>query len=445
MIRLIPSWQLATSLLLGLAADRVNCESLSFVSRAKHGEHLPSDPYTDVEAYQGFLGATNVIDLGELVRTQAAAGWTEDFPSLISPGAEINYSVIVVEWRTHPSNLFRDQERVRAFASSSEKAGGFVGSVQFASPFPGFYDDSGPPFNVGHPEEADKRVRVVHATDLVERGFEIDPRQFSHLEAACQDPGETTVLVMVDEICQRPGVPKGMPAACTENVVRIYPFNNASPDVWSQHAYSPLGPRDTFPFVMEKRRRPASHRYFMFNLKVTSRTSERRDELIAITEGYTTSNPHVPCSTSEEMMDSKQWQDLLLDSKFTLSPGGHNAETFRTWEALEAGSIPIVSKLDFTDPPYNAPDNCGVGPVAWNVVAGSPFAKEVSVNDWTELPALLDRLRREPAEYIDRLQTDCAAWYAAFMKRTYASLLNFGEGEDLFPQDGPLVDFGDMA
>lgn len=63
-----------------------------------------------------------------------------------------------------------------------------------------------------------------------------------------------------------------------------------------------------------------------------------------------------------------------------------------------------MSKLDFTDPPYLAPDNCGNGPVAWNVVAGSPFAKEVSVNDWTELPALLDRLRGEPDEYIDRLQ-----------------------------------------
>jgi len=45
-----------------------------------------------------------------------------------------------------------------------------------------------------------------------------------------------------------------------------------------------------------------------------------------------------------------------------------------------------------------------VGPVAWNVVAASPFAQEVSVADWTELPALLDRLRREPDDYIDRLQ-----------------------------------------
>ncbi|CAM9390189.1 unnamed protein product, partial [Hapterophycus canaliculatus] len=250
---------------------------------------------------------------------------------------DINYSVIVVQWRTHPSNLFRDQERVRAFASSSRGDGGYVGSVQFASPFPAYYDGTEPPFNVGHPGGANKRVRVVHATDLVEEGQELDARQISHLRAACEDPSETTVLFMVDEVCQRPGVPKGMPAACAKNVVRIYPFNTASPEVWSRHAYAPLGPRDTFPFVAKSRRRLASHRRFLFNLKVTARTSERRDELIAITDRYTTQNPSIPCSTSEEMMNPEQWQDLLLDSRFTLSPGGHNAETFRTWEALEAG------------------------------------------------------------------------------------------------------------
>lgn len=41
--------------------------------------------------------------------------------------------------------------------------------------------------------------------------------------------------------------------------------------------------------------------------------------------------------TQSEEMDAGQWQDLLLGSRFTLSPGGHNAETYRMWEALEAG------------------------------------------------------------------------------------------------------------
>lgn len=31
------------------------------------------------------------------------------------------------------------------------------------------------------------------------------------------------------------------------------------------------------------------------------------------------------------------------------------------------------------------------------------------------------------------------AWYAARMAKTYNSLLNFGEGNDLFPQLGPIL------
>lgn len=188
-MRLFPSRLPAVFLLLSFFADQVICRNPSFKSWAPPGAHDPSERYTDLVAYQGFQGSTNVLHLEELVRVQAEASWTEDDPSLTSRGAgEINYSVIVVQWRTHPSNLFRDQERVRAFASDSE-GGGYVGSVQFASPFPGDYDGAEPPFNVGHPKDADKRVRMVHATDLVDSGLELDPRQVStNLTKICPHP-----------------------------------------------------------------------------------------------------------------------------------------------------------------------------------------------------------------------------------------------------------------
>lgn len=72
-------------------------------------------------------------------------------------------------------------------------------------------------------------------------------------------------------------------------------------------------------------------------------------------------------------------------------------------------SIPIVSRRDFTNPQYHVPGDpanttCGEGTVSWNTVAGSPFAREVSVGNWGELPALLDRLQRAPDNYIDKLQ-----------------------------------------
>lgn len=66
-------------------------------------------------------------------------------------------------------------------------------------------------------------------------------------------------------------------------------------------------------------------------------TSDRRVELIEIAARYSASNPELKCATSRETLSAEGWQELLLESRFTLSPAGRNPETFRTWEALEAG------------------------------------------------------------------------------------------------------------
>lgn len=47
--------------------------------------------------------------------------------------------------------------------------------------------------------------------------------------------------------------------------------------------------------------------------------------------------PEMPISAQSPRLDAQEWQALLLNSTFTICPGGHNAETFRMWEALEAG------------------------------------------------------------------------------------------------------------
>lgn len=36
-------------------------------------------------------------------------------------------------------------------------------------------------------------------------------------------------------------------------------------------------------------------------------------------------------------------------------------------------------------------------------------------------------------------QADCMAWYRALMTRSYANLLNFGDGLELWPQGGPIL------
>lgn len=50
-------------------------------------------------------------------------------------------------------------------------------------------------------------------------------------------------------------------------------------------------------------------------------------------------NPHLDIHADPERLDHQQWQDLVLTSRFTLTPGGHNPETFRMFEALEAGCV----------------------------------------------------------------------------------------------------------
>lgn len=114
-----------------------------------------------------------LVNLGKLDRKQAKMAW-----SVEDKADETTYSVIVVEWRHHPSNLFRDQQRVRAY-SGTNNSRSVITSVQFASPLPrALYDDeSRAPFFARHPEGVDKRVRIVHATDLVEAGGVLDEQQ----------------------------------------------------------------------------------------------------------------------------------------------------------------------------------------------------------------------------------------------------------------------------
>lgn len=79
------------------------------------------------------------------------------------------------------------------------------------------------------------------------------------------------------------------------------------------------------------------HFRFLFSSQVRPDTSERRTKLIEIAASYSTSHPDLKCATNGETVSAPQWQELLLDSRFTISPAGRNPETFRTWEALEAG------------------------------------------------------------------------------------------------------------
>jgi len=116
----------------------------------------------------------------------------------------------------------------------------------------------------------------------------------------------------------------------------------------------------------------------------------------------------------EEYQSGSSWlyEDLLGSSIFTLCPAGDFWETYRTWEAIEAGSIPIVHDVrgcyaGCTDPAVHlrtlVPD--GV----------------LLVDDWAELPALLAREMSNLSKVSWR-QNILIDWLATYKRQAFVDL-----------------------
>ena len=94
--------------------------------------------------------------------------------------------------------------------------------------------------------------------------------------------------------------------------------------------------------------------------------------------------------------------ELMREAVFTLSPPGDLWEAYRTWEAMEAGSIPVV--VDNSS--YKA--NGCVRP-AMHLIDTAPFV--VVVRTWEELPDVLERVASNVSSLVER-QAAMARWLA---------------------------------
>lgn len=65
--------------------------------------------------------------------------------------------------------------------------------------------------------------------------------------------------------------------------------------------------------------------------QVNRNTSPRRRELVDIVQKYKVEHPDldIEVHAGASHLGHEQWQDFLLSSRFTLTPGGHYRETFR--------------------------------------------------------------------------------------------------------------------
>jgi hypothetical protein len=90
-----------------------------------------------------------------------------------------------------------------------------------------------------------------------------------------------------------------------------------------------------------------------------------------------------------------QYLPLLLQSTFTLCPAGKNPEQYRIWEAIMAGSIPIIERPHFPSQPelhpaYGAHMRCTDFDV--HRVLRKYRAPVLYVEDWRQLPQLISSL-----------------------------------------------------
>ena len=193
-----------------------------------------------------------------------------------------------------------------------------------------------------------------------------------------------------------------------------------------QTTYLPLGPRyDTWDALMNQNGSiitVSSQRKYAYNAIFAKSTHAGRSNLADIIQKEGNSlTSFVKISSSwqqdpdalNDSVDTTTYMQVLLESTFTLAPSGHNPECFRLYEAVEAGSIPVIS-LD----KYYREHACKDSLSHW---LDSPI---VIVESWNEMIPTLQKLLEEP-EALDMRQADLRAWYESYMRSAVTNFETF--------------------
>lgn len=131
--------------------------------------------------------------------------------------------------------------------------------------------------------------------------------------------------------------------------------------------------------------------------------------------------------TPEEGPESMiKYQHILLGSDLTLSPVGKNSECYRTYEAMELGSIPVVEDV-MTE------GSCAM----INQTFRSPYRllKEYNIpiiylKDWKkELPEIVEKFKAMKQETKVRLRINLIRWYVDFKAAMLDKFLTIVENQ----------------
>jgi hypothetical protein len=117
----------------------------------------------------------------------------------------------------------------------------------------------------------------------------------------------------------------------------------------------------------------------------------------------------------------QEYRNVLLDSVFVPCPRGYwNLDSFRVYEALECGCIPIVEKqpLDYFG----------------KLFGKYPF---LAVNSWDEAPALMQNLQKDPVR-LEAYRKECYEWWLQYKKDLKAMVANTIEESLSLKTEGSL-------
>eukprot|EP00667_Euglena_gracilis_P005643 EG_transcript_5681 len=172
--------------------------------------------------------------------------------------------------------------------------------------------------------------------------------------------------------------------------------------------------------------RPAEQRRYLVNLMCSLATSSFRKTLLnTLTAAqdrlgrdrvfvHTAAKWSDKYDKSGNYVPGAAYRDVLLDSLFTLAPPGHNPESFRFWEALECGSIPIVFSGHHP--------KCGESHKMYLVPAGGMECPVVVVPGHREAVAFLLAAKQNLTHW-HAAQRRLLAWYTAYKAAAYGQAL----------------------
>ncbi|KAL3815633.1 hypothetical protein ACHAXA_000404 [Cyclostephanos tholiformis] len=206
-----------------------------------------------------------------------------------------------------------------------------------------------------------------------------------------------------------------------------------------QRGYLPLGPRIdswiSFQRIQQGLGRaqfvtpPSSERKFAFNAIFSQSTNPERQNLARMIEAgsMTLKLPifssmakewHPDANSDQtEQLPTDEYMGVVLDSVFTLSPAGHNPECFRLFEAIMAGSIPLLTRDDLLGNSYREglklPHPCANALLHWY---GAPI---IVLDSWDDLNSTVETLLADPGR-LDEIQNKLQNWYDGYMRMIVA-------------------------